>query len=410
MLICVFTGFSSGLPLWLLINLMPAWFHSDGIDLKTIGLFTLTQTPYSWKFLWSPAVDAFSVSSLGRRRSWLLATQVSLLGLIAALGQFQPSGQQSIIFVLSLAISFASATQDIVIDAFRREILLDSELGLGNAIHVNAYKIASLVPGSLSLILADTMSWSVVFVVTALFMLPGLLMTFFVNEPAGAPRALSLHRAVVEPWKEFLNRSGWKSAALILSFILLYRVGDALLQSLATVFYLDMGYTKTHVGLVAKNAGLWPSVIGGFAGGLLMLRIGINRALWVFGAFQFVAVAGFAWFATHGHQETIGQTELIRLAAVIALEYLAAGLGQSAFVAYIARCTHPSYTATQLALFTSLMSVPRAMVSASSGYLQDMLGWVNFYMLCGLLAIPGMVLLRWVAPWTQLEASKVDTP
>ena len=398
-LICAFTGFASGLPLWLLLQLLPAWFRSDGVDLKTIGLFTLTQAPYSWKFLWSPLIDRYAPFRLGRRRGWMLVTQVGLLAGIGVLGHFTPHVDTAAIFGVSLVIALLSATQDIAIDAFRREILPDSELGLGNAVHVNAYKVASLIPGSLSLILADTLSWVSVFWITALFMLPAVGMTLWVAEPNAAARPLSLRSAVVDPFKEFLNRSGWRVAATLLAFMLLFRVGDALCQSLATPFYLDMGYSKTQVGLVAKHAGLWPAVIGGMVGGLVMVRIGINRALWVFGASQIFAILGFAYLASFGPQEVVARPELLRLAGVIATEYLATGLCTAAFVAFIAQCAHPTYTATQLALFSSLMSVPRALVSASSGFLVAEFGWVQFYLLAAALSLPGMFLLLRAAPW-----------
>jgi PAT family beta-lactamase induction signal transducer AmpG len=329
----------------------------------------------------------------------MLVTQSGLLVGIGALGHLRPQVDTVAIFVVCLMIALLSATQDIAIDAFRREILPDSELGLGNAVHVNTYKVASLVPGSLSLILSDTLSWVSVFWITALFMLPAVGMTLWVSEPVAASRPLSLRSAVVDPFKEFITRSGWRVAATLLAFMLLFRVGDALCQSLATPFYLDMGYSKTQIGLVAKHAGLWPAVIGGMVGGLVMVRIGINRALWIFGASQIVAILGFAYLASHGRQELVARHELLRLAAVIATEYLANGLCTAAFVAFIAQCAHPAYTATQLALFSSLMSVPRALVSASSGFLVAEFGWVQFYLLSAVLSLPGMFLLLRAAPW-----------
>ena len=392
MLICIFTGFSSGLPLYILVSLLPAWLRSEGVNLKAIGLFALINLPFTWKFLWAPLFDRFT-PPLGRRRGWLIISQSLLLVSIPIFGAFNPTLDIWTIAYLATIVAFFSASQDIVLDAYRRELLIDNELGLGNAVHVNAYKIAGLIPGSLSLILADHMAWSGVFMITALFMLPGILMTLFVKEPAlkaGAPR--TLRAAVVEPFKEFIGRNGLQSALLILAFIFLYKLGDSMATALATPFYLDMGFSKTEIGLIAKNAGLWPSVIGGLLGGVWMFKLGINRALWLFGAVQMLAILGFAWLATVGHS-------LLWLAVVIGVEALGVGLGTAAFVAYIAQTTHPLYTATQFALFTSLAAVPRTFANAATGYMVENLGWFKFFILCFVLAIPGMLMLIKVAPW-----------
>ena len=392
MLICIFTGFSSGLPLYILVSLLPAWLRSEGVNLKAIGLFALINLPFTWKFLWAPFFDRY-IPPLGRRRGWLIISQVLLLLSIPVFGAFNPKLDIWAIAYLATVVAFFSASQDIVLDAYRRELLIDNELGLGNAVHVNAYKIAGLVPGSLSLILADRMAWSSVFMITALFMIPGILMTIFVAEPAlkdGRPKTLKA--AVVEPFYEFIGRNGMQTALLILAFIFLYKLGDSMATALATPFYLDMGFSKTEIGLIAKNAGLWPSVIGGLLGGIWMFKLGINRALWIFGFVQMIAILGFAFLSTVGHS-------LLWLGIVIGIEALGVGLGTAAFVAYIAHTTHPLYTATQFALFTSLAAVPRTFANAATGYLVESLGWFKFFILCFLLAIPGMLLLFKVAPW-----------
>ncbi|MGZ8258011.1 MAG: AmpG family muropeptide MFS transporter [Methylotenera sp.] len=394
MLICIFTGFSSGLPLYILISLLPAWLRSEGVNLKTIGLFALISIPFTWKFLWAPFFDRY-IPPLGRRRGWLLISQVLLLLSIPVFGMFNPKLDIWTIAYLAAVVAFFSASQDVVLDAYRRELLLDSELGLGNAVHVNAYKIAGLIPGSLSLILADHLPWHSVFLITALFMLPGLAMTIFVSEPvlkSGAPK--TLRAAVTEPFHEFITRHGWQSALLVLAFIFFYKLGDSMATALATPFYLDMGFSKTEIGLIAKNAGLWPSVIGGLLGGVWMVKLGINRALWVFGAVQMLAILGFAWLAIVGHN-------LFVLSVAIGVEAFGVGLGTAAFVAYIAYTTHPLYTATQFALFTSLAAVPRTFANAATGYLVEDLGWRNFFLFCFLAAIPGMLLLIKVAPWKE---------
>lgn len=402
MLICVFTGFSSGLPLFILLNLLPAWLKTEGMSLTAIGAMTLVQMPYTWKFLWSPLLDRYALPLLGRRRGWMLATQIGLLVSVAAFGLLSPQADLGLVVLFSVAVAFLSATQDIVLDAYRRELLPEVELGLGNAVHVNAYRIAGLVPGSLSLILADHLPWLQVFAVTALFMLPGMAMTLLVREPAAARAApKTLREAVVEPFHEFTSRKGWREALYVLAFVFLYKLGDSMCTALATPFYLEMGFSKSDIGLVAKHAGLWPSVIGGLLGGLWMVRLGINRALWVFGVVQLVAILGFAWLAWLGPQASIGANERVTLAIVIGIEALGVGLGTAAFVAFIARATHPAYTATQFALFTSLMAVPRTFINATTGWLVGQMGWFNFFLLCTALALPGMLLLLRVAPWNE---------
>jgi PAT family beta-lactamase induction signal transducer AmpG len=404
MLICVFTGFSSGLPLYLLISLLPAWLRTGGVDLKTIGFFALIQIPYTWKFLWSPLLDRYALPLLGRRRGWMLVTQIVLLAAIPLFGALDPKAEIWSVVALSTIVAFFSASQDIVLDAYRREILPDPELGLGTSIHVNAYRVSQLIPGALALILADRMPWSAVYTVTALFMLPGIGLTLAVSEPAlvrGRPR--TLREAVIEPFHEFLGRNGWRDALTVLLFIFLYKLGDSMATALATPFYLDLGFRLTDIGLIAKNAGLWASVIGGLLGGLWMVKIGINRALWLFGAVQVVSILGFAWLAY------VNRPDRLLLAVVIAVEALGVGLGTAAFTAYIARTTDPRYTATQYALFTSLAAVPRTVINASTGWIVEHTGWLDFYLLCTLLALPGMALLLRVAPWRN-EDGRVPQP
>ncbi|MDD2344368.1 MAG: AmpG family muropeptide MFS transporter [Tolumonas sp.] len=397
MLICVFTGFSSGLPLYLLLNLVPAWLKTEQIDLKAIGLLSLVQFPYTWKFIWSPLIDRYPIFNLGRRRGWMLLSQLALIIAIASLGFFSPQTSLWTIAYLAFGVAFFSASQDIVLDAYRREILSDHELGLGNSVHVNAYRIAGLVPGSLSLILADHLPWHWVFPITALFMLPGLMLTLMCKEPASSLVPRTLREAVIEPFHEFLQRQGVQNALLILAFIFLYKLGDSMATSLATPFYQDIGFSKTEIGLIAKHAGLWPSVIGGMLGGIWMLQLGINRALWLFGIVQILAIFGFYWLAGVGHDR-------VALGFAIGFEAFGVGIGTAAFIAFIARTTDPRYTATQFALFTSLAAVPRTFFNASTGWLVELMGWQHFFLLCALLALPGMLLLFKVAPWQSEKA------
>lgn len=424
MLICIFTGFTSGLPLYFVYTLIPAWLRSESVSLKEIGLFALIGLPYTWKFIWAPMMDRYVPPFLGRRRGWMLITQIFLLLSMAMVGFFNPIDSLWTIAYLAAAIAFFSASQDIVLDAYRREILPDQELGLGNSIHVNAYRISGLIPGSLALILADHVDWVWVYVIVALFMLAGIAMTLAVKEPdVNARPPLSLKEAVIEPFNEFFKRLGRFPALEILAFIFLYKLGDSMATALSTPFYLDLGFSLTEIGLIAKHAALWPAIAGGLLGGLLMVRIGINRSLWLFGLVQIVTILGFALLAEIGHN-------LWALGFVLAFEYLGVGLGTAAFVAFIARTTNINYTATQLALFTAIAALPRTFANALTGYLVegadpeqnafafqlmnwigypvDGLGWTGFFLLCTACAVPGMLLLLRVAPWGKSDQYYVE--
>ena len=393
MLICVFTGFTSGLPLYVLIQLVPAWLRVEGVGLAEIGFFALIGFPYTWKFLWSPVMDRYTLPFLGRRRGWMLVTQVALLLSIASLGLFDPKLSIWTVAYVAAAVAFFSASQDIVLDAYRRELLPDLELGLGNTIHVQAYRLAGLVPGALGLILADFLPWNVVFAVVAGFMGVGLLLTLAIQEAISDPSPpKTMREAVVEPFREFIQRNGIGSALLILSFLFFYKLGDNMATALSTPFYLDVGFSLTQIGSIAKIASLIAVIVGGFAGGIMMLKLGINRALWAFGVVQVLSILGFAVLAEVGANPWV-------LGTVVALEYLGVGLGTAAFVAFIARTTSPVFAATQFALFTALTAVPRTLANAITGLIVEQVGWTSFFLLCSVVAIPGMLLLFKVAPW-----------
>lgn len=395
MLICVFTGLASGMPLYVLYQLVPVWLREGGVSLSEIGLFSLIGIPYTWKFMWAPLMDRWVPPFLGRRRGWMLVAQVALLLSIGVLGMLDPSRSTWVIAAVAAAVAFFSATQDVALDGYRREILPnDAELGMGNGIHVSAYRISSLVPGSLSLILADSLPWSSVFWITAAFMSVGIVLSLVVSEPKSElPPAAGLREAIVEPFAEYLSRRGWNSLILVLCFLFLYKVGDNMATALSMPFYLELGFTKTQIGLVAKHAALWPAIVGGVFGGLIIVRVGINRALWLFGVLQMVSILGFALLASSG-------ALLWLLAAVISFEYLGVGMGTAAFTAFIARETSMTFAATQFALFTALAAVPRTLANASTGFIVEQIGWVDFFLLCTLMAVPGMLLLIWVAPWS----------
>ena len=398
MALCLSLGFASGMPLFVVLTLLGAYLRKEGVNLKEIGLFSLIMIPYTWKFVWSPLVDRYNLFHLGRRRSWMLISQIAVFFSIFLLGQFSPKTSLSVIAVVSVILSFASATQDIVIDAYRREILTDRELGLGTSLFITASRASSLVPGGLSLVIAQFLSWSDVFFITAAFMLPALVVTFFIKEPETINAPRNLRQAIIEPFCEFKDRRGLKSMFLIILFVFCYKLGDSMATALATPFYIDLHYDLLTIGLVAKNAGLWSMLIGGILGGVIMLKTGINKALWYFGFGQLITILGFVILAHEGIGSDTAPSVFL-LAFVIIAECLGAGLGTSAFVAFLSAQTNKTYAATQFALLTSLSAVPRTFCNATTGYIVEFMGWENFFIFCTILAIPGMLLLLKVAPF-----------
>lgn len=403
MLVCMLMGFSSGLPLYVGTTMVQAWLHDGGVSLHEIGLFNMTGLPYLFKFAWAPLLDRFGIGALGRRRGWALAMQVALLISVAGFGWLDPARSLQSVAWLAISVAVFSATQDIALDAYRRELLAEHEFGFGTALYVNAYRVSALVPGSLALILSDQMPWRNVFAIVASFMLIGILTSIFGPATTGdvsAPR--TLFEAVTGPFTEFFQREGSRAALLTLTFMLLYKFGDTLAAALVTPFYLDVGFSRTEVGSVAKVVGIPSSVLGSLIGGVIIARIGINRALWIFGFGQMISTLGFALLARLG-------PSLSALSAVVSVEYLAGGLGTAAFVAFLSRATHRRFTATQYALFSALIALPRTVASASTGYLVEWMGYELFFGLCTALALPGLALLFKVAPWgaTPREASEL---
>jgi len=292
----------------------------------------------------------------------------------------------------ALLVAFFSASQDTVIDAYRREDLADEELGFGSSLYVSGYRIGMLIATGGGLILADHMPFATVYALMAVCLLPGLITTLMTPEPAtpfGIPR--SMRSAVVEPFVEYFQRP---NALWVLAFILLYKIGDTMAGSMTAPFYVDLNYTKTEVGTVVKLFGFWAIIGGSFLGGLIMLRIGISRSLWIFGVLQAVSTAGFAFLSLIGHHVTA-------LAAVIAFENLSAGMGTAAYAGFMASITNKKFTATQYALLTSMMGVPRVIASAGTGFLAKNFGWTSFFIFCTLIAVPGMLLLLKFAPWNE---------
>ncbi len=397
-LVAFLMGFSSGLPLLLTIGVLQAWMKEKNVDLTWIGMITLVQLPYTWKFIWAPVLDRFTLPFLGRRRGWLLVAQGCLITSIAALGYSDPVKHAVTMVVAAILVSFFSASQDIVIDAYRREDLADEELGLGSSMYIYGYRLGMLLAGGGGLIMADHMPYSRVYLIMAACMVPGILTTLLTPEPkasAGTPRTMK--EAVLNPMVEYFSRN---NAVWILVFILLYKVGDTMASAITTPFYLDLGFSKTDIGAVVKVFGTGATMAGAFLGGVILLRLGINRSLWIFGVLQAGSTAGFAVLARIGYS-------IPTLSGVIAFENLSSGMGTAAFVAFMASITNKKFTATQYALLTSLIGVPRTFASAVTGYMAKNIGWESFFIFCTLVAIPGMLLLLKFAPWnskTGLEA------
>ncbi len=390
MLVAFVMGFACGLPLLLTMSVLQAWMKDEGVDLTVIGMMALVGLPYTLKLIWAPFLDRFTLPFLGRRRGWMLVAQIALTVSIAGLGQSNPVQNPWLLAFAAFLVTFFSASQDIVIDAYRREDLSDEELGLGSSLYINGYRIGMLLASGGGLIMADYMSFSTVYLILAGCMLPGLITTLLTPEPgtpAGIPQ--TMREAVIDPLVEYFSR---KDALLILAFILLYKVGDTMASAMTTPFYLDIGFSKSEIGAVVKLFGFWATIVGGLAGGIMMLRLGINRSLWVFGFLQALSTAGFALLASIGYS-------IPWLSLVIAFENLSSGMGTAAYAAFMASITNKKFTATQYALLTSLMGVPRVLASAPTGFLAKNVGWEAFFIACALVAIPGMLLLLKFAPW-----------
>jgi PAT family beta-lactamase induction signal transducer AmpG len=395
MLVTLLMGFACGLPLLLTISVLQAWMKEEGVDLTVIGMMSLVGLPYTLKFLWAPVLDRFTLPFLGRRRGWLLIVQVTLIFSISGLGFSDPVKNPWMMAFAAFLVTFFSASQDTVVDAYRREDLPDEELGLGSSLYVNGYRVGMLLASGGGLIMADHMPFFMVYQIMAACMLPGVVTTLLAPEPeihVGTPK--TMREAVFDPLIEYFSRRG---ALWILAFILFYKIGDTMASAMTIPFYLDIGFSKTQIGMVVKLFGFWATVAGTLIGGVIMLRLGINRSLWAFGFFQAVSTAGFAVLAFFGNS-------LPLLSTVIAFENLSSGMGTAAFIAFMASITNKKFTATQYALLSSLMGVPRVMASAPTGFLAKNLGWETFFIMCTLIAVPGMLLLLKVAPWNQKKA------
>ncbi len=386
-------GFSSGLPLFLTSRTLQAWMTEDGVDLRVIGWFSLVGLPYTLKFLWSPFLDQFVPPILGRRRGWLFITQFGLAIAIALMALQQPKAALQLVAINAMAIALLSATQDIAGDAYRTDVLAPSEFGAGASTWVLGYRFAVLVSGSLALILADLLPWQGVYLLMAALMLVGLSTTLWAPKPRQPEHPpTSLVNAVYLPFKEFFQRLGWRSAIVILLFILLYKVGDGLVGNMATPFLLERGYSKTEIGAIQGSFGFLATTLGVVGGGVLATRLGLYRSLWVFGLFQ--ALSNLGYFLL-----TQLPVNSLWLLGAINLENFCAGLVTAAFVAYLMSLCNHDFTATQYALLSSLMASGGIVLAAPAGQIAQTVGWASFFLLTLVASVPGLLLLPIVAPW-----------
>jgi MFS transporter, PAT family, beta-lactamase induction signal transducer AmpG len=384
MLSMILLGYSSGLPLLLIGSTLQAWMTDEGVDLAAIGLVSLIGLPYVIKFLWAPFLDRFKLPVFSRRKGWMVLFQILLVLSILALSLTNPKTDIYMTSFWAFLIALFSASQDVVIDAYRREILPDEELGLGSSLYVTGYRLAMLVSGALALIIADKVPWKEVYLWLAVFMAPSIIFTLLApSENKHIPIPSNLKEAIVGPLVDFFTRRG---AWIMLLFILLYKVGDSMAANMTTPFILAIGYSKTDIGTVAKTFGMIATIAGGIFGGTLMLRMNMKVSLIFFGILQAVSTLGFSILA---HLPV----SFTSLASVIAFENLASGMGTAAYAAYMASLTNKQFTATQYALLTALMGIPRVILASPTGWMAEVMGWDMFFIFCTVVAAPGLLLL-----------------
>jgi MFS transporter, PAT family, beta-lactamase induction signal transducer AmpG len=393
-------GFASGLPLALTGGTLQAWLTVEGVDIKTIAWFSWIGLPYLLKFLWSPAMDRFVPPFLGRRRGWILMGQLGLVIGIAAMALGSPNDSLWFIGATALWVAFSSASQDIVIDAYRTDLLPQHERGMGAAVNVLGYRIAMLASGGFALILADQIGWKSTYLVMAGVMALTMIVTLLAPEPespARAPRTLG--EAVVGPLKDLIGRKG---ALTLFLLVMLYKFGDALAGTLTTAFLIrGVGFTPTDVGVVNKGLGLAALLVGALVGGVLLAKLSLVRALLLFGALQAVSNLSFAWLAWAGKSYPL-------LVFTVAFENLASGMGTAAFVALVMALCHRSYSATQYALLSALASLGRILFGPLTGTLVQQFGWGQFFVLTFFAALPGLVLV-WLMR-AEITAAEQENP
>ncbi len=397
-LVVLFLGFASGLPLLLTLSTLTFWLAEARIDKAAIGLFALVGLPYTWKFVWSPIIDRMPLPLLtpllGRRRGWLFGVQLLLVLAILGLGASDPHTDLPRMAMFAVLVAFLSASQDIVIDAYRVELLDERQQGAGAAMVVIGYRVAMLLAGAGALFIAEFAGWFWAYAGMAACLGVGMVTVLLAPEPSAAVPAATggvgpaawLRSAVVEPFADFFRRNGIGMAVLILLFIMLYKLGDALLGTMTNPFYVELGFSKPEVATIVKGYGLAATLLGGFLGGVVVNRRGIVPALWICGIVQLLSNLIFVLQAWVGH-------DLTMLAVTISVENLAGGMGTAAFVAYLSSLCNLSYTATQYALLSSFMAQARTTLSAGGGYLAENMDWVGFFLTTTAAAVPGLLLL-----------------
>lgn len=386
----VLLGFSSAVPLALTAGTLQAWMATEKVDIKTIGLFSLVGLPYTWKFLWSFFFDRFTTKFLGPRRGWILVLQLCLVAGLIVMGSIDPVTDPVIMAAMALVVVVMSASQDIVIDAYRTEVLRPEERGPGATAVSLGLRLGLLFSGALALILADQFPWCIVYYLMAGGLLFGIIGTLIGPEPSlPIVHPHSLREAVINPFLDFFRRKG---AWAMLGFVIFYKFGDAFSVALMTPFLIQVGFTKTTIGAVFKGVGLLATLVGSIAGGIIINRIGIARSLWIFGVLQALSNFGFMALVYHGAQVPL-------LIGVITVDNLCGGLGNVAFIAFMMALCNVQFTATQYALLTSVMSIARTTVGAPAGFVVSSFGWPLFFVISVIMAIPGLALLRVFAPW-----------
>jgi PAT family beta-lactamase induction signal transducer AmpG len=395
MAVLLFLGFSSGLPFYLTSKTLQAWMTTAKVDLATIGFFSLVTLPYSLKFVWAPLMDRYVPPFLGRRRGWVFITQVLLLLAIAAMSLHDPRTGLKMLAINAIAIAFFSASQDISLDAYRTDVLRDREMGAGAAVFVMGYRVAMITTGALAFFLADRMSWQMVYLVLSVLMIIGIATTFVAPEPVlndAPPRTLV--DAVVLPFADFFQRAGVLRALLVLLFIVAYKYSDSLAGSMTTPFLLQAGFSQSEVGAVFLGVGVVATILGVLVAGAVMGTLGINRSLWIFVVFQ-----GLSNLTYYGLSLS-GKNHAFMVTAVVT-ENFGLGLVTGAMTAYLMSMCNKRFTATQFALLSSLMAASRDILVAPAGKIAESLGWPGFFLLTVTMAIPPLLLLPFIAPWSR---------
>lgn len=386
-------GFSSGLPLLLTGKVLQAWMTVVGVNLKSIGLFSLVALPYSLKFIWSPLMDRFVPPFFGRRRGWMVLTQVALMLTIGAMALQNPPQALQLLAINALLIAFFSASQDIAIDAYRTDVLQKYEMGAGAGIFVSGYRIASTIIPAGALFLATKMPWQMVYLLIASLTIVGLVSAIWAPEPDLEEQPpTSLKDAVILPFIDFFERSGLLEGILILLFVVLYKFGDSLLNNMSTPFLLKTGFRLEDIGSLQLIMGSIATIVGALTGGAIFSKIGMNRSLWIFGIFQGLSNLSYLMLAEFGKNYSL-------LVLTINIESFCGGLGTAAFFAFLMSICNKQFSATQYALLTSLMALSRDILVAPAGAIVEKVGWSNFFLITIAAALPGLLLLPVFAPW-----------